>query len=338
MVEGVPSRKLMFHHRLIEAYARLKLCQHDIVRVLLGEGFAIAREHGFLKGFIWAPHMMAELCAEAIDAGIEVSHVHHIVRTHQLVPPAGAGDNWPWPIRIYVLGAFELRLAGQSLMFSGKAQKKPLELLKALVAKGNAGAEQSLLAQELWPESEGDAADSAVRMALHRMRKLLRSEEAVKVQEGKLKLNSGLCWVDAWTFEHLCRELEFSREPSRLRCVIDLYRGEAFATEAPQPWMLAARDRWRARFLRVIRVIGQTQEQRKAWAQASASYEAGIAADPLCEEFHQQLMACMLRQGKIAEAYAAYRRCRDTLFITLGVKPSAKTESLRAQIAAQGAA
>jgi DNA-binding SARP family transcriptional activator len=282
------------------------------------------------------------LCTEALNSGIETAHVMQMIRAHALMPPPAIPcPAWPWPVRVHVLGRFEVRINGEALSFGGKAPKKPLELLKALVVKGPAAVEQDVLAQELWPDSDGDAAESAVRMALHRLRKLLGGEGFILVQGGKLQLNPASSWVDAWEFERTCRALESTKPLVNMDQAVRalaLYAGEAFANEALQPWMLPAHDRWRSAFLRAVRVAGQARESAAQWQEAAATYESGIRADPLCEDFYQSLMLSFLKQGKAAEAYATYRRCRDALSITLGVKPSAKTEALRQQIAMQGAA
>lgn len=347
VIGGTQPPKLELHHLLIEAYAELCSNNQDAARSLLQRAFAIAREHGYLEGYQRNTQVMARLCAEALNAGIEVSYVNNVIRSQRLVPSAEIDcAAWPWPVRIYVLGRFEVQLEGEPLAFTGKAPKKPLELLKALIAKGPGAVEQTLIAQNLWADSEGDAAESAVRMALHRLRKLLGSDESILVQESKLQINPALCWVDAWAFEKACRALEPDGHSARKAAIsahrslpaLRLYVGEAFATEAPQPWMLPARDRWRGNFLRAVRIVGNAQEADAAWQEAIETYESGIRADPLCEEFYQALMMSYLKQGKAAEAYGAYRRCRDALSITLGVKPSRKTETLREQIAMQGAA
>jgi LuxR family transcriptional regulator, maltose regulon positive regulatory protein len=339
--------KLELHHLLIEAYAELQCNNQDAARALLRRAFALGREHGYVESYQWNTHVMARLYAEALNAGIEVSYIASIIQSRRLAPPEATHcAAWPWPIRIHVLGRFEVQLNGAPLVFNSKAPKKPLELLKALIAKGPGAVEQTLIAQDLWADSEGDAAESAVRMALHRLRKLLGSDESILVQESKLQINPALCWVDAWAFEKACRALEPDGDSAhkaaisarRSLPVLRLYAGEAFATEALQPWMLAARDRWRGNFLRAVRIAGNAQEADAAWQEATETYESGIRADPLCEEFYQALMLSYLKQGKAAEAYGAYRRCRDALSITLGVKPSAKTEALRERIALQGAA
>jgi DNA-binding SARP family transcriptional activator len=335
------SDKVAFHHLLIEAYACLRLGRAADVRNLLARAYALGRSNGYLFGFVWLPSMIATLCAEALRAGIETDYVLGVIRTCGLLPPGpDVGGNWPWPVKVRVLDRVEIEVGGKAIARSRKAQKKPLELLGALVAKGPAGADRALLAQELWPDSEGDAAESALRMNLHRLRKLLRHDESIAMQEGKIRLNDRVVWVDGWAFETACAELEGAGEKAANaegigRQALELYRGPAFGREAPMPWMLPARERWRGKFVTAVAVIGALEERREDWAGAAAVYQRALNADPLSEEMYRRLMECFLRQKKHAEAYAVYRRCRDMLSITLGVRPSAETEALRKTIASQ---
>ncbi|MCK7497369.1 MAG: hypothetical protein MZW92_46165 [Comamonadaceae bacterium] len=65
-----------------------------------------------------------------------------------------------------------------------------------------------MLAELLWPEADGDAAQRAFDTTLHRLRKLLGHERAVVLSEGRLSLNPTVCWVDAWTLERLIGKLD----------------------------------------------------------------------------------------------------------------------------------
>lgn len=81
---------------------------------------------------------MERLCANALDAGIEVEYVQDLIRKRNLIPekPPLHLENWPWPLKIYTLGRFELLKDGKLIRFSRKVQQKPLALLKALIAFG----------------------------------------------------------------------------------------------------------------------------------------------------------------------------------------------------------
>jgi hypothetical protein len=76
------------------------------------------------------------LCAAAMEAGIEVEFVTRAIRQRKLKPPSLSIAAWPWPVRIHGFGALAIEHDGVLIAFSGKAQKKPLELVKALVAAG----------------------------------------------------------------------------------------------------------------------------------------------------------------------------------------------------------
>ncbi|HUF21925.1 MAG TPA: bacterial transcriptional activator domain-containing protein [Burkholderiales bacterium] len=346
LLAGVGADKIEFHHLLIEAYAFLRMGRQQQARPLLRRAFAIGRDRGYIFGFAWAPSMLTSLCAEALQAGIETQYASHLIQRLGLLPPRGEScENWPWQVKVRIFDGLEVEVEGRPLVFSRKAQKKPLELLSALVAEGSPGVDRGLLAQHLWPDSEGDAAESALRMNLHRLRKLLRRDEAIVMQDGKVRLNDRVAWVDAWVFEAACAELEETGEGestlggavSMRDRVLKLYRGQAFGREAPLPWMLPARERWRGKFVAAVARLGGLEEGREDWAGAASSYRRALEADPLTEEMYRRLMRVYLRQGKHAEAYAVYRGCREMLSIMLGVSPSDETEALRRAVAAHGA-
>ena len=94
----------------------------------------------------------------------------------------------------------------------GVAQKpghellKHIAVLKSLLALGGRDVPEARLADKLWPGSEADAAHEALAVNLHRLRKLLGSQDAVDLRDGRISLNPEMCWVDAWTFESLVEQ------------------------------------------------------------------------------------------------------------------------------------
>jgi predicted CxxxxCH...CXXCH cytochrome family protein len=128
---------------------------------------------------------MAGLCARALDAGIEQDYVRGLVKKRGLVPesPPVEAEAWPWTIKILTLGRFEVLLDGEPVRFARKVQRKPLALLKALIAFGGRGVREELVMDALWPDAEGDAARVALASALHRLRGLLGRGQAILRQE-----------------------------------------------------------------------------------------------------------------------------------------------------------
>jgi DNA-binding SARP family transcriptional activator len=154
--------------------------------------------------------------------------------------PVGSFAISPRPrIVIYTLGRFEVVLEGVPLRFTGRAPVRALELLSALIAAGGRGVSVASLSDSLWPEADGFDAYRAFTTTLHRLRRLLRCPEAVRLCAGRLTLDAQLCRVDLWEFE---RTLRAARDPDALRQALDLYHGP-FMGDDPSAWCISMRDR-----------------------------------------------------------------------------------------------
>jgi len=302
----------------------------------------LGRKHGYAGLFPWWQRpIMARLCAKALTEGIEVDYVQDLIRKHRLImddPPFHL-KNWPWPVKIYTLGKFELLKDDELLQFSRKAQKKPLLMLKALVA-GRRGLKEELLSDTLWPEADGDRAHSAFTTTLSRLRQLIGSERAIAYHEGKTTLDPRYCWVDSWVFERIFEQIEADsrrtgepetgyEEFSELtEKAINMYQGHFLANESEEIWTSSYRERLRERWIRLMSRWGHYLQQTGQWEKAVAHYERGLDLDEFTEEYYQGLMACYCQLGELVKAAQVYLRCRKTLVAGLGIEPSPKTQSL----------
>jgi LuxR family maltose regulon positive regulatory protein len=333
VLHGEEMRDMIRMVDAYEAYTRGRSSFRD----LLQSAFAAPRARQFYDSFDTHPAFGATMCALALEHGVEVEFARRIVEVQGFPPPANAGSAWPWPVHVASFGRFELRRSGTPLDPAGKAQKKPLELLKALVAFGARDVDKTRLAEALWPDSETDA-NAALDMAISRLRKLLALPEAIRIEEGKVGLSEAHVYVDLWAFD---RDVEALQATLRSVGEIDdvlvaslgqrllaTYRGAFLDNEEPKRWLLAARDRWRSRFLRSLADAGRHWERRDRWGEAIELYERGIEVDTLAEELYRKLMRCHLQQGNAADAARVYRRCREMLSIQLGIVPSPDTEAL----------
>jgi DNA-binding response OmpR family regulator len=259
----------------------------------------------------------------------------------RLKPAAAAGEP-AWPLKVHTLGQFALQVNGQPLIFSRKAQKRPLDLLRMLVALGGTRVDTGALTANLWPDAEGDAAKTSFDSTLHRLRKLLDMPDLLAVSEGTLSLDRQRCWVDAWALEALVARVEAAaRGADRIegedgaalaRELLRLYSGHFLDKESHEPWALAARDRLKAKFARAVGVLGASLEASGQWEQAIALYSQALELDNLAEALYRRLMVAYREQGEPAEAMNVYRRCREMLSIVLGVRPSTETEAVRATL------
>jgi ATP/maltotriose-dependent transcriptional regulator MalT/DNA-binding SARP family transcriptional activator len=341
LVAGVPPGILRFHALLCDACVQLR-DDADALETL-AEALAIGRTQGYLNTQFWWPPMMAKLAARALQAGIETDYVKRLVLARGLAPPDGAAPaEWPWAVEVRALGGFEVRSQGGPLAFTGKAQKKPLELLKALVALGGRGVEWPRLAAILWPDASGDAAKVSFDSTLYRLRKLLGTESALALQEGKLSLDPRQCRVDVWRFEGLVQALDARladprgiadlRAADESRRLLDAYGGHFLGGDEDAAWSAAMRDRLRAKLVRAVTLLGRRLQEAGEWRAAADLYARALEHDNLAEDLYRQLMICHRERGEPAQALEVYRRCRQLLSIVLSVPPSPETEAIRATL------
>jgi len=266
--------------------------------------------------------VLSPLAALALGAGIETDYVRTLIRKRKLAPPSGSIADWPWPVALRTFGEFSIARDGVPLVSKGKAQKKPLELLKALITHGGRGVDATMLTGLVWPDAEGDDAKTSFDSNLYRLRKLLDADGAVQLADGKLSLNPEVVWLDVWA-------LEAALEAGDVDAALALYRGHFLALDAPLPWTLPARDRLQNKLVRAVLARGEALEREGAWSRARSLYERTLEVDNLSEAIYRRLMVCLREEGNPSGALTAYRRCRELLSIVLGRTPSQETEAVR---------
>ena len=318
----------------------------------LRKSLDLAREQGFLLGYYDDPSVTVRLLEKALEAGIQVDHVQSIIRKRGFGAHHAPThlESWPWTLKIYTLGTFQVIRDGKRLTFSGKMQKKPLSLLKTLVAIKGQNVSQDQVCDSLWPEAEGDLARSSFRMALSRLRKILGETESVKSSDESVALNSNLCWVDAWALEHLIdrgeavlkiqgkaggESLSDDAGPSIERA-LSLYKGNFCPDETDYRLITPFRDGLRRRLLHLVIDAARRLDQRGDHEGAVDYYEKALKVDETSEECYRRLMICHQGAGRKDRAVEAYRRCERVLSSVLGIKPSRKTVEIYAGVLTEG--
>jgi two-component SAPR family response regulator len=246
-----------------------------------------------------------------------------------------------YPLHVYTLGRFSVSRGIEPIRFARKAQHRPLELLKVLVALGGREVATDQLAMALWPESEGDEAYNAFEITLHRLRKLVGVDKALALSNGLLTLDNQLCWVDVWAFEQIAGQAETllispQPDPNELAILssrlLALYHGHFLGRETPEPWSISLRERLRSKFLRHLVDVARHWEKIGQHETAIQYYQKGLEVDDLAEIFYQRLMVCYQQLGRRSEALAVYRRCRSTLSLILSISPSPATEAIHRRL------
>ena len=331
IAQAIRSDYAEFMARLIEADLDLAGDREAEGLHALRTALALGRERGYVNCHVWIAADMARLCAHALRHGIEVEYARDLVRRRALVPetPPVDVETWPWPIKIFTLGRFEVQRDDAPVVFSRKVQRKPLALLKTVIAFGGRAVREDLVMDALWPEASGDAARMALASALHRLRGLLGHEAAIHRQEGQLSLDPRLCWVDVWAVEHLLTHREGTAvRDEHVRKALALYRGPFLAGEENElPHAASLADGLRRRLLRQITRLARQHEPTDPTL-AAEWYEEALRVDPCAEDVSRYLMSTYHRLGRRSAAADVYARCRAALATRLGGTPSPDTERL----------
>jgi two-component SAPR family response regulator len=283
-----------------------------------------------VRSSAFAP-VLSCLFSEALACGIEPQYVIEQIKLRNLRAPHADIEAWPWSLKVYCLGAFSVIDADGKSM--AKSQRKLIEILMALVAYGPVGANTQDLADELWPDSDGDTAQNSLQVSIHRLRKMLGREDAILLEGGKLSINSRVCWVDAYAFEAKIKRLK-KLDANDTQCArlsseaLSLYRDHLLTKEKEQPWMLAPRERLRRLWLGLVRDNVQILERATLWQQAAEIYQRALDIDLTNEDLWRHLMLCQQESGERPEALKTYQRCKAQLAVKLNTKPSPDTERL----------
>ncbi len=328
----------MQHHDtqllLIEAYVALHDSRRDDAIAFIERALAI-RPLSDLYMLRMLPQVLPTILKFALRERVGETEIKHWITQFCIRGGPDAPEQWPWPIKIRTLGAFGLVRDDRPLVFKGKLPRKPLELLKLLVCAGVGGLPSSAVADRLWPELEADAALNNVDTNVHRLRKVLGMESAIKSSEGRLAIDASQCWVDAWAFERLAANSEPGRKTTDVTqgtLAMDLYRGHYLQEEGEQAWAVAYRAQLRGQVISLVQDAGTALQRNGETRAAAKLYERALALDNLAEPLYRDLMYCLREQGESAEALKVYRRCREMLSIVLGIEPSKETQVLAATL------
>lgn len=271
--------------------------------------FEAAREVGFLRFTYWQPDVMARLCCFALEEGIAVDFVAALIRRADLFPetPPWRVKHWPWVVRVRTLGGFSLQVDGHEVSFPAKSPKKALELLKAIVACGPM-ADENRIADQLWPDAEGDSAMRALEITLHRLRRVLGNPTLIRRSEGKLYLDPRRVYVDVRALDELLGEIVPMWNPDDAELadvccrLAALYGGHFLQGEVAPACIPAMRHALIRRYLQGIAAVGRLCETRGRHDAAVALYQKALEheAGTEAEAVRWRLQECGIHAGRVA--------------------------------------
>jgi DNA-binding SARP family transcriptional activator len=222
-------------------------------------------------------------------------------------------------LRIRVLGELTLELDGEALPPPPGRRLRALLGWLALHPGMHARAE---VAGRLWPDVLDESARTSLRTALADLRRALGNGHLIATRD-EVGLGPGV-WIDARAFDELVAQ-------RRLDEALALVRGEVLEGLA-EDWVYAERDRRGEAVREALRGLAAEAEAAGDLHTAIARTREQIAADPLAEDTHRDLIRRLAAAGDRAAALSAYIQLRELLARELQIAPSAQTRALASQI------
>jgi predicted ATPase/DNA-binding SARP family transcriptional activator len=220
--------------------------------------------------------------------------------------------------------------------------RKAAALLACLAFYPHRSHPREELIEMLWPEEDLDATRLRFRQTLTTLRRALQSAgpDALLADRTYVRLNADLVITDVATFEAALKTA--ARQNTALKRVeiltqaVSLYRGELLPGFYDD-WISGERARLAALYLDALshlaKALGETGETSRAIEYARKS----LAADPLREETHDDLIRLYAVAGRPSEALRQYRELEQALWKELRATPSPTVqefvEALRSGVA-----
>ena len=202
---------------------------------------------------------------------------------------------------------------------------------------------REVLMDVFWPESSPEASRNSLNVALHGLRRTLRTVTNLPVIQhtgGAYGIHPDLqLWLDVEEFEDRVengRRREEAGDADRATREYEsadgLYRGDFLADGLYEEWAALTRDHLRLAHLDALSRLSNLHFSAGRYAACAALCQRIIECDPCREDAHRRLMRCYSRQGQPHLALMQYRACVQALAVELGVDPDPATARLHDQI------
>jgi DNA-binding SARP family transcriptional activator len=202
---------------------------------------------------------------------------------------------------------------------------------------------REVLMDVFWPESSPEASRNSLNVAIHGLRRTLRTVTVLPVilhGGGAYGIHPDLqLWLDVEEFEsrveHGRRREEAGdagRAAREYESADGLYRGDFLADDRYEEWAALTRDRLRLAHLDALSRLSNLHFSAGRCAACAALCQRIIECDPCREDAHRRLMRCYSRQGQPHLALMQYRACAEALAAELGVDADPATVTLHDQI------
>ena len=239
-----------------------------------------------------------------------------------------------------ILGPLEVSHDGHAVPVTGTRQR---ELLALLLLDAGRVVSSDRLMEELWGAKQPAAGSTALRVRVSQLRKALKpaGDDMLVTRPPGYALLVPREGLDLWRFERALEEGEraLRADPQRaldaLTQALAEWRGAPLVDVAHAPFAQAATVRLEELRASALELRIEAELALGRHTTLIGELYALTREHPLRERLSAQLMTALYRDGRQADALAAYRAARGRLVEEIGIEPGPELKALEARILAQ---
>jgi len=193
------------------------------------------------------------------------------------------------------------------------------------------------LVDALWDEDHSANPAGALKNLVYRMRSILKKEwpedEFIITGRGSYK------WNDHIPISSDMEELESNYQKASkeenivLRTqfyltAIERYKGSFLPTIGSEHWVTPWTAYYHSMYISSVRLAANLLEEQEQYEQMEQICTYALSMDPLSEDLYCCLIRSLIKQNKIKQAEAQYKKAIDVLYENLGVSPSNELKDL----------
>ena len=243
-------------------------------------------------------------------------------------------------VEFSLLGPFMVRREGMPVDIAAGRQRA---LLAALLVNAGQVVPTDDLIEALWAASPPASARVSLHNYVKRLRKVLddTAHRRISTYPGGYLIRVDAGELDVAQFEALLgaaqtasRRGSWEAAAAASRAALALWRGEPLADVGSEVLSLREAPRLTEMRLQALEVRFDADLHLGCQSAVIAELQRLAGDHPLREHLHAQLMLALYRDGRQAEALAAYQNARQVLVAELGAEPGIRLRELHRQILA----